>query len=167
VAVTLAVAEALAQSGLRPRRTVAFIFFGAEEQGVRGSEYFLQNRPPAMRRLKALINLDGVGRGKKLYALAAKNYPRLWKYFTAANRALVRADVTGEYFHNRARPRLDAAHFMWAGVPTVSFSAGAAPELPYPVYHTRNDRPDILTPGIMVDLGRLIFAALADLAACF
>ncbi|MCU0236388.1 MAG: M20/M25/M40 family metallo-hydrolase [Acidobacteria bacterium] len=166
VAVVMAVAEALARSGLQPRRTVAFIFFGDEEQGVRGSEFYLKHVPPHLKKMKALINLDGVGRGKKIHALAAKNYPGLWKYFARANRASTKLDVARGYFHNRARPRLDAAHFMWAGVPTISFSAGDAPELPYPVYHTRHDRPDILTPGIMADLGRLIFAALADLAEC-
>ncbi len=166
VAVVMAVAEALSRSELRPQRTVAFVFFGAEEQGVKGSEFYLGHVPLPLKRMKALINLDGVGRGRKLYALAAKNYPSLWKFFDQANGALAGAAVEKEFFHNRARPRLDAARFMWAGVPTVSFSAGDAPELPYPVYHTRNDRPDILTPGIMVGLGRLIFSGLVDLAAC-
>jgi len=164
--VVMAVAQALAAGELRPQRTVAFIFFGAEEQGVAGSEFYLRHVPRFLRNAKALINLDGVGRGKKIYALAAKNFPALWKSFELANRALVRADVGGEYFHNRARPRLDAARFMWAGIPTVSFSAGNAPELPYPTYHTRRDAPDILTPAVMVELGKLIFAGLADLAAC-
>jgi hypothetical protein len=166
VAVVMAVAEALAKFELRPQKTVAFIFFGAEEQGVLGSEFYLRHVPPSLRKAKALINLDGVGRGKKIYALAAKNYPSLWKYFAAANRTLVHAALAEEYFANRARPRLDAARFMWAGIPTLSFSAGDAPELPYPTYHTRRDAPDILTPGIMADLGKLIFAALVDLAAC-
>ncbi len=166
VAVVMAVAEALAKFEFRPQRTVAFIFFGAEEQGVRGSEFYLQHVPLPLKKMKAFINLDGVGRGKKLYALAARNYPRLWEHFDAANRTLVHANVSREYFHNRARPRLDAARFMWAGIPTVSFSADGGPELPFPTYHTTHDGPDIITPGIMVDLGRLIFAAVADMAAC-
>ena len=166
VAVVMAVAEALVNFEFSPRRTVVFLFFGAEEQGVRGSEFYLEHPPRSWKRTKALINLDGAGRGKKIYALAAKNYPALWKFFVAANRALVPADLSPEYFHNRARPRLDAARFMWAGIPSVSFSVGDAPELPYPVYHTRNDRPEILTPAIMVDLGKLIFAALVGLAPC-
>ena len=45
VAVAMAVAEALAKFALRPQRTVAFIFFGAEEQGVRGSEFYLRHPP--------------------------------------------------------------------------------------------------------------------------
>ena len=164
VAVVMAVAQALAGMEPRPRRSVAFLFFAAEEQGVKGSEYYLQHQPPALVGVRAFINLDGVGRGRRLEALAAKNYPELWKYFAAANRELVHAAVSPSYFYNRARPRLDAARFMWAGVPTVSFSAYGAPELPYPVYHTSHDRPEILTPQIMVDLGRLIFSAVIQLA---
>ena len=164
VAVVMAVAEALARFESRPQKTVAFVFFGAEEQGVRGSEFYLQHQPEMLKNVKALINLDGVGRGTKLEALAAKNYPELWKHFAAANRSLVHAAVSEEYFHNRARPRLDAARFMWAGVPTISFSADGAPDLPFPTYHTSHDRPDIITPEIMVDLGRLIFSAVVEMA---
>ena len=164
VAVVMAVAESLARFELRPRRSVAFVFFGAEEQGVRGSEFYLQHPPPVLKNAKALINLDGVGRGSKLTALAARNYPELWKHFAAANRTLVHAVVSEEYFHNRARPRLDAARFMWAGIPTISFSAYDAPDLPFSTYHTSHDGPDIITPEIMVDLGRLIFSAVTELA---
>ncbi len=164
VAVVMAVAQALAAMEPPPRRTVAFIFFAAEEQGVRGSEFYLLHPPPALANVRAFINLDGVGRGRTLEALAAKNYPDLWKVFSAANRQLVHAAVIPAYFHNRARPRLDAAHFMWADIPTVSFAATGAPEPPFPVYHTSHDRPEILTPEIMVDLGRLIFSAMTELA---
>jgi Zn-dependent M28 family amino/carboxypeptidase len=162
--VAMAVARALAAMKTRPRRSVAFLFFAAEEQGVKGSEYYLQHPLPALANARAFINLDGVGRGRRLEALAGKNYPQLWKYFAAANREWVHAAVSPAYFHNRARPRLDAARFMWAGVPTVSFAAYGAPDLPYPVYHTSHDRPEILTPQIMVDLGRLIFSAVIQLA---
>jgi hypothetical protein len=166
VAVVMAVAESLSRFEPHPRRSVAFVFFGAEEQGVMGSEFYLQHPPLLLKNVKALVNLDGVGRGSKLTALAAKNYPELWKHFAAANRTLVHAVVNGEYFHNRARPRLDAARFMWAGIPTISFSASGAPDLPFPSYHTSHDKPDIITPGIMVDLGRLIFSAVTEIADC-
>jgi hypothetical protein len=166
VAVVMAVAESLAHFELRPCCSIAFVFFGAEEQGVRGSEFYLQHPPEMLKNVKALINLDGVGRGKKLMALAAKNYPELWKHFTAANSTLVHTAMSAEYFHNRARPRLDAARFMWAGVPTISFSANGAPDLPYSTYHTSHDAPDIITPEIMVDLSRLIFSAVVDTMSC-
>jgi Zn-dependent M28 family amino/carboxypeptidase len=166
VAVVLAVAEALAAFELRPRRSVAFVFFAAEEQGVVGSEFYLKHLPAPLKRMKALVNLDGVGRGRRIHARSARNFPALWRPFVLANRALVHAQVAEEYFHNRARPRLDAAHFMSAGIPTITFAAGGAAEPPYPVYHTRHDTPEILTPGIMVQLAKLILAAVADLAEC-
>jgi len=163
--VAVVMAESLVRFEPRPRRSVAFVFFGAEEQGVRGSEYYLLHPPAALKNARALINLDGVGRGTKLSALAAKIYPELWRHFADVNRSLVHAEVSEEDFPNLARPRLDAARFMWAGIPTVSFSAYGAPDLPFPTYHTSHDQPEILTPGIMVDLGRLIFSAVIELAA--
>ena len=48
VAVAMAVAQAMAGMEPRPRRSVAFLFFAAEEQGVKGSEYYLQHQPPAL-----------------------------------------------------------------------------------------------------------------------
>ena len=163
VAVVLGVAEAVAGSSLKPKRTVIFILFGAEEQGVKGSEYYLQHPLVPNDRVKAFINLDGVGRGKKLRALAAKNYPQLWKFFDEANQAYIHRTVEPSHFHNLARPRLDAAHFMWAGIPGLSFSTYGAEPLPYATYHKTTDNPDIITPEIMEDLAQLIFAAVMNL----
>jgi Zn-dependent M28 family amino/carboxypeptidase len=106
------------------------------------------------------FNLDGVGRGKRISGTAGKNYPRLWKYIEEANRQYVHRELIASNFNNRARPRLDAARFISAGIPSVSFSAGGADPLPYPTYHRTTDIPEILTPEIMEDLARLLLIAL-------
>lgn len=164
VAVVMAAAEALAGLDIPLRRSLAFVFFGAEEQGVKGSEYFLSDTPPGIGTITAFFNLDGVGRGNGLNALAALNYPHLWANLEKNNRRYIRRELRPLSFHNLARPRLDAAHFMWAGIPTLSFSAFASGNLPYPTYHTTHDRPEILTPEIMEDLARLLFLTLLDMA---
>jgi len=160
VAVILGVAKALSKSPIKPRRTVIFAFFGAEEQGVKGAEYFLAQPTFPQEKIFACLNLDGVGRGSKLTGLAGKNYPQLWKPFDQANQKYIHRVLTPTYFHNRARPRLDAAHFMWAGIPTISFNAYDAEPLPYPTYHVTADKPEIITPEIMEDLAQLIFLVL-------
>jgi Zn-dependent M28 family amino/carboxypeptidase len=157
-------AQALAKLPQKPARTIVFTFFGAEEQGVKGSEFYLSSPLFSREKTIAYINLDGVGRGTKLNAAAGLNYPELWKYFADSNQRYIHREITPTYFHNRARPRLDAAHFMWAGVPSVSFSASGAEELPYSTYHRTTDRPGIITPEIMEDLARLIFLAAAAIA---
>ena len=65
---------------------------------------------------------------------------------------------------NIARPRQDAAHFLWAGIPTVSLGTSGAPPLPYASYHTTKDRWEILTPEIMEDLARLVFLSTVEMA---
>ncbi|MGD2086031.1 MAG: M20/M25/M40 family metallo-hydrolase [Candidatus Aminicenantes bacterium] len=164
VAVILGIAEAIKKSGLKPKRSIIFIFFGAEEQGVKGSEYYLQHPVVPNNKIMAFFNLDSVGRGKVIRAQAAKNYPQLWKYVDEANHKYVHRKITPTHFHNLARPRLDAAHFMWAGVPCISFGTRGADPLPYPTYHTTKDRPEILTPEIMEDLARILFITVMELA---
>jgi hypothetical protein len=164
VAVTLGIAEAIKKSGLKPRRSIILIFFGAEEQGVKGSEYYLKHPFVPNDKIVGFFNLDSVGRGKVIRAQAGKNYPQLWKYVDEANRKYVHRVVMPTHFHNLARQRLDAAHFMWAGVPCISFSTRGAEKLPYSTYHTTKDRPEILTPEIMEDLARILFISVMEIA---
>lgn len=164
VAVMLGIAEAIKKSGLKPKRSIIFNFFGAEEQGVKGSEYYLQHPFVPNNKIKGFFNLDSVGRGRIIEAKAGKNYPQLWKFVDEANSKYIHRQITPTHFHNLARQRLDAAHFMWAGVPTISFGATGADPLPYATYHTTKDRPEILTPEIMEDLARILFIAIMKMA---
>jgi hypothetical protein len=164
VSVALGVAAAIKNSGLKPRRSIIFIFFGAEEQGVKGSEYYLQHPFVPREKIVGIFNLDSVGRGKQVEARAGKNYPGLWKFIADANQRYIHRVIVPKYFHNLARPRVDAAHFMWAGVPTISFSTDGAEPLPYEYYHRTTDRPEILTPEIMEDLAQLLFIVLMEIA---
>lgn len=163
-AVVLAVAEAIKKSGLTPKRSIIFILFGAEEQGVKGSEYYLQHPFVPNDKLVGFFNLDSVGRGRALRATAGKNYPELWKYIDDANRNYVHREVKPTQAHNLARERFDAAHFMWAGVPSISFGNMKAEKLPYATYHTTKDRHEILTPEIMEDMARILFIATMEIA---
>ena len=164
VSVILAVAKVMAELPVKPRRTVLFIFFGAEEQGVRGSEFYLKNPSIPNSKVTCFINLDSVGRGTKLRATAGKNFPELWRHFDEANKRYIHRVINPTHFHNLARPRLDAAHFMWAGIPSITFGSYGAERLPYSIYHKTYDNPDIITPEIMEDLAQLIFIAMKDIA---
>lgn len=62
VAALLAVAQAVRRHGT-PRRTIAFVTFGAEETGLVGSAYFVAHPPAAvpLDRVVEIVNLDMVG----------------------------------------------------------------------------------------------------------
>jgi hypothetical protein len=96
VTAMLAIAQWLRQKGTAPRRTIAFVAFGAEEQGMVGSEHYVKHAPKdlPMDKVVQYINLDMVGSyrskgfvaamgtfakqpARKLLDKLAKNYPKL------------------------------------------------------------------------------------------
>jgi len=163
VAITLGVAEALGKSGISLKRSVIFLLFGAEEQGVKGSEYYLAHPLIPNDKVKGFINLETVGRGDRINAGAGKNYPQLWEVVDRNNRKYIHRPVSAGFNANLARPRQDAAHFMWANIPTISFGTSAGPRLPFATYHTTHDSIDIIAPDIMVDLARLVFLSVVEM----
>jgi hypothetical protein len=159
VGVILGVAEAMARCPVKPRRSVVFLFFGAEEQGVAGSEYYVNHPSFPLEKTVALLNLDGVGCGDKIDVLAGKNFPELWGFLEKANKKYVHRVVRPSSWANIARPRLDAARFLWKNVPGVSFSVSGARSY----YHVTKDNIDTITPEIMEDLAQILFAGLLDM----
>ncbi len=160
VAVIMGIAEAMTQCPVKPRRSVMFLCFGAEEQGVVGSEYYCDHPIVPLNKTVGLINMDGVGCGDRLSALAARNYPEFWEFINKANEKYIHREIRTSYFANNARPRLDAARFMWKGVPTLSFGASGSRSY----YHITKDDIDTITPEILEDLAQLLFVAVLDMA---
>ncbi len=165
VAVLLGVAEALASSGIPFKRSIVFAIFGAEEQGVKGSEFYVAHPFVPNAKTRAMLNLESVGRGESIGAGSGRNFPQLWEVIDRMNKKYIHRPVSASANANLARPRQDAAHFLWANVPTISFGVGGAKPLPYPSYHTTRDSPEIITPEIMEDLARLLFLTTVELAA--
>ena len=163
-AVALAVAEALAKAKVPLKRSVLFILFGAEEQGVRGSEYYVAHPFIPNAKVKAFINLESVGRGERIGVGSGKNYPEIYEVMERQNGRYVHRPISASQNANLARPRQDAAHFLWANIPTVSIGVSGAPPLPYASYHTTKDRWEILTPEIMEDLARVVFLSTVEIA---
>ena len=97
VAALLGAAEAISKSPVKPRRSVLFICFGAEEQGVAGSKYFVEHPTIPLKQIIGLINMDSVGAGDKLAARGAKNYPAFWEVVEKNNQKylheIIRAGV--------------------------------------------------------------------------
>src|SRR5437764_50272 len=63
----LAVARAYAEGaakGLRPRRSIIFLWNGGEEKGLLGSQYFAEFPPVDLSKVVADLNMDMIGRTK-------------------------------------------------------------------------------------------------------
>ncbi|MCX8159611.1 MAG: M28 family peptidase [Candidatus Saccharicenans sp.] len=163
VAVMLGLAEAISRCEIKPKRTVLLAFFGAEEQGVKGSEYYLQNPVFPVEKTVALINMDGVGSGDRIFALAGKNFPWLYGPFEKASAGYLHREIGTNYWSNLTRPRLDAARFMDKNIPSLSFSTSGL-VVPYPTYHNTRDDINLINPEMLEDMTRLMFLAVMELA---
>ncbi len=164
-AILLGVARAVAESGIPLKRTVVFILFGAEEQGVKGSEYYVAHAVVPSASTTLMVNLESVGHGDRISASGGGgNVAPAWSSFEQANAKYVHQTIGLKQAPNLARPRQDAAHFMWANVPTLNIGASGGARLPVSTYHTSHDVPEFVDPGILEDAARLVFLAVVDIA---
>jgi hypothetical protein len=159
VAVMMGVAKALAENNIKLKRSVLFLSFGAEEQGIIGAKAYLDN-PLFPLEKSVLLNMDGVGIGNAIGASAGRNYPELWKFVEEANEKYIHRPLSTNFFSNLGRPRLDAARFLTAGVPSLSFYTSGSRNY----YHVPQDNLDIIKPEIMEDMAKLLFITVVNMA---
>jgi hypothetical protein len=86
VAVMLAAAEYFSQH--RPRRSIVFAAFDAEEKGLAGAHYFIEHPPIDLARVAVDVNVDMIGRGDRneLYVAGTAQTPALRAPVEAAAR---------------------------------------------------------------------------------
>ena len=159
----LAAAKALAASGVRPARTLIFVFFGGEECGLFGSKKCVESPVWPKEKVVCMINLDMVGNGTGFSLANGKSYPSLLKHFTVANdKYLFRNFTASEARVSYSRPRTDGAIFEKAGYKVLSLYTSGTVKTVY--YHHPLDNTDALTPEIMEDAAKLLYLGVLDLA---
>jgi len=140
-AAVLGAAQALIRSGLRPARTLRFVLFSGEEQGLLGSRAYVDSHANGLDRIVAAFALDwGAGRVVKLPAAGhAELLPLLRQLNALAPSLGLEAPDDGWLFMT------DAYAFTLAGVP------GIAPLLDSPRYseeaHSIEDTLDKVNPA--------------------
>jgi len=160
IAVILGIAEALAKSPVKTKRSIMFIGIGGEELGLLGSLAYLAAPVVPLEKTKAFINLDSVGCGNVLHAAAADNYPDFWQFIKRANDTFVGRAIRTNYTRNLGRPRTDVWVFMDKGIPSISFGASGAPSYG----HTTKDTVETITPEILADLARILTVAVLEMS---
>ncbi|MFA6403840.1 MAG: M28 family peptidase [Salinivirgaceae bacterium] len=147
----LALASYFSKPENKPKYSIAFLFFAAEEAGVLGSMYYVSNPAFPLSKIKALINLDMVGSGSegisivngeanpfivnKIKALNLKN-----NYFSDIR-------IGGESCNS------DHCYFHKAGVPAV-FIFTRGPECKE--YHNLKDIPETLPLTMFTELKKML-----------
>ena len=135
VALTLELAKYFQQHPLN--HTLVFIGFSGEEQGLRGSRYFVENAPFSLEQIRFLINLDMVASGTRgIMALAGSNFPEEFSLLSTINDSL----KLGPLNKRPNAPNSDHYFFLEKGVSGFFLytDKGTQP------YHSAADTPDTL-----------------------
>lgn len=147
----LGVAEAFSKLKEKPKRTVIFIAFAAEEKGLFGSEAYVNNPLVPLENTVAMINLDMISRNHpdSIFFEGAKYTPDLVKIAEAENNFIgFKILKDNEEYMGRS----DHANFVKKKVPFLYFHSGEHPD-----YHTVRDNPDKINPEKVARVTQLVF----------
>ncbi|MFH1143898.1 MAG: M28 family peptidase [Candidatus Eisenbacteria bacterium] len=149
-AVVMELARAFAASPLPPRRTIVFTTFAGEEQGLVGSEAFVEHPPIDLARAVAMINFDMAGHGDGTVGIGGGEfYPQIMHAFqatldsTAAKNLIVARAWGGE--------GSDHAPFRRAGIATCNIWS----EGDHHFYHTIEDEAAWIDSTVVGNVGRM------------
>jgi hypothetical protein len=157
VAAVMEIAEKFGTGTNNPKRSIIFAAFGAEEQGLIGSKYFVDHPPVPLEKIEAMINLDMVGRlneDKKIKISGIGTAIESKKIIDSLN-----VDGFVLSLNEAGYGPSDHASFYANDIPVFFFSTGAHPD-----YHTPRDHPDEINYVGMKDITRYIYAISYHLA---
>ena len=154
VCVTMEAARLLAAAGAKPKRSIMFCIWTAEEYGLLGSKYFVLNKTVPWDKISNYFNRDG----GPLAASSIMVPPAMYDDFVEACKPLfdynpeIPFSVTKQ---EEARPRptsaggSDHAYFAMNGVPAISFRESDVFGYDFnyrDIWHTEDDLYDKLIP---------------------
>ncbi|MCS7185897.1 MAG: M20/M25/M40 family metallo-hydrolase [Armatimonadetes bacterium] len=145
----LELAQYFSSNRERVKRSLLFIAFGAEERGLIGSRYFVENPTVPLERIVAMVNMDMIGRlrNETLFTIGVASSPA-WKDLIA--------EVNSQFnFVLRDSPGMfgGSDHFTFynKGIPVLFFFTGM-----HENYHRPSDDWDTLNYEGMEKLVRMI-----------
>ena len=144
----LELAEAFGKSDARPKDTIVFIAFNAEELGLLGSKHYVSDPLLPLDDCKLMINLDMVGRLRGTTVTAqGGNLSR------SVTQLVDKLDDDYPFDVNITVPgnRSDHAPFNWNGVPVLFFHTGTHPQ-----YHRTTDDPDLINYEGLVNIAKFV-----------
>lgn len=156
--VVIEMARAAMAAGWRPRRTVCFATFAAEEMGLLGSKHFAAHMPFDSTRLVAMINMDMVGHGDGGTGVAGGDrLGPLYRTWLAGLDSTAAARVTS---HELGGEHSDYAPFAKKGIRAVAcWSRGE-----HRFYHDFEDQPGGVRADVLESVGQRVMSLLDAIA---
>ncbi len=169
------IAKAFVEGKMRPKRSILFAVFEAEERGLLGAAYYVEHPLTPLNMTVANLNMDMIGRDEdsptwnttpeqntnSVNIIGTLYNPGLRKMIEAGNRNIdLKLDFKTDGKDKEGWfARSDHFPFAIHSVPMVLFNTGEQAD-----YHTENDTPDRINYPKMEKIVRLIFLTAVDVA---
>jgi Zn-dependent M28 family amino/carboxypeptidase len=136
-----------------------FILFTAEEKGLLGSRYYVDNPIFPLEKTIALLNMDMISRNNvdQLAIVGKYQYPHLYKIVDDINKNTVNFEINfnlGTVIRNS-----DHFPFMRKNIPSLFFNSGEHDDL-----HTPRDTPGLIDVEKTEKAAQLVFLTLWKIA---
>lgn len=158
-AALLEIAEKIASQKQLLKRSIIFIAFGAEEQGLLGSKYFVENPLVPLSQIKLMINMDMVGRMNKekhVYMGGAGTFPGGVNFMQTLGESLNLTPIV----HAGSVGGSDHVSFYKKGISVLGMHTGGHPE-----YHKPEDTIDLINFKGQKQVCEYIFKTIIKLAS--
>ena len=147
----LEIAEAFSELPLKPRRSILFVAFTAEELGLLGSQYYVEHPLVPLERTVTMINLDMISRNdaNAVTVVGSNRSPELHEINLSANAEIgLEFRYDGERYFNRS----DQANFAKHHIPVIFYNTNVHPD-----YHRPSDVAEKINPEKLARIARLAF----------
>ena len=151
------IAEAFAGTQPRPKRSMIFIAFVAEEHGLDGSHWFVEHPPVPMDGVVAMVNLDMIGRLRDKEGVSAEGAttaPQWEKLLDQANTEHLSVRPSKALMEDS-----DHASFYRKDKPVIFFFTGLHEQ-----YHCYTDTWDLINAGGLAAVARLAYRTAREVA---
>lgn len=141
-----------------PKHSIIFAAFDAEEQGLFGSQYFVDNPPVGIDQIKINFNFDMISRNPhdEIYVVGTFPYPQ---FKSLIESQVPKSFLTVSYGHDDPNDKSkdywmyssDNAPFFESGIPNITFS-----EEDHPGYHQPTDDFEYINQDFYKEVVRFI-----------
>lgn len=159
----LEVAQAMAQLGVRPRRSIVFLHVSGEEKGLLGSQWYSDHPTLPLAQIVANVNVDMIARNAAdSVVVIGKNYSTLGDVTNRLNdehRELNLTLADDIWPEQRFFFRSDHFNFARKEVPSIFFFSGVHED-----YHRPSDEVEKIDADKAARISRMVFYLVYEIA---
>ena len=152
----LEIAKAFVKNNIKPKRSVIFVLFASEEQGLYGATHFVDSWKDKYENITAMLNLDCIGYGDSIKVGNGKSAPELWQIAKQLDEKTTRSMVSSTWSGGGA----DATPFHEKGIPCLYFVTTNS----YDHLHQPSDKVETLNPELYEKIVNLAYLTAVDIS---